>query len=308
MAFKFSVVVETSNVHDDNEIPVEDSLKRIVEWSKNLDREIIVVDSTEDKRVKKACSAYPEIIRVSQPGALYPECKNLGFHHSKGDIVVFLDSDCVIEDGWFEEMAKSFEQDIDAVTGFTHFKLSSLRRKVLSWPVFLPKPDWEQTSTFMGNNVAVKREFFERFPLPEGFPDITASSIVIAGWDWHKAGVRMFFNPKMEVSHTFYPHVFTNNLNAGFSNVLVRQKEPSFPLSKPFMYLHFLFPIVTYVPRLFHDFRGMIRARKLLRLSFLEIVPACLLLSYYRFCNMLGMVVALIYPGFFNRPGQKKAF
>lgn len=307
---RFSIVIETTNAHEDNDITLEQSFNEISSQARVLESyELILVDCTKTDRIKHILTHFPSIRHVPKPGAGYVESKNYGFTVSTGSIIVFVDCDCVLQQGWFDRVKNAFAQDnIDILTGYTHYPLRDTMCKVLTVLDFNPSRRFQPTRTFIANSVAVKREVLERHPFPEGLPNITAASNSILAWRWHYHGNRMYFDPQMEAIHNFYPNVFKNRLNAGFGNILVRKSERSFPFAKWLERLHVLFPLVFYLPRCTYDALRVVRMRCLLDLSVLQLPIACLLVLYYRFVDMLGMELALIYPRYFYRPGQVKKF
>ncbi len=304
---RFSIIIETTNVHEENSVGIQHALPQIVSQTKGENAEIILVDGTEGGAVKKLLKKYPAIKHIPKPGASYAECKNTGLKSSKGDIIVLLDSDCVIQQDWFKNMKDTMEKGVHIVTGFTHYPLTNLHSKVLSVFDFLPEGKYQLTDRFSANNLAVKREIYEKQQFPEGLPDITAASVGILGWKWNQSH-EILFNPKMEVKHNYYPNVFTNRLNAGFGGIVMRKAEPRFPLARLLTYTGILFPFIFYLPRVIKDIRRMTSARKLLKIKWYEYHSACLLIAYYRFVEMIGMAVGIAYPLYFTRPGQIRAF
>ncbi len=304
---KFSIIIETTNVHEENTICIQHAIPEIILQTEGEDAEIILVDGTEGDTVKKLLEEYPPVKRIAKPGASYVECKNIGLRHSNGDIIVLLDSDCVIQKNWFAHMKKTMESGNPIVTGFTHYPLTNLKAKVLSVFDFLPEGRYENTDRFSANNLAVKREIYETLQFPEGLPDITAASVGILGWKWHQH-YNILFNPRMEIQHNYYPYVFRNRLNAGFGGIVMRKVEEKFPLSKLLKCTGILFPFIFYLPRVIKDIRRMTSARKLLKIRWYEYYPACALIAYYRLIESFGMLLGIIYPRYFTRPGQIRAF
>ncbi len=302
---KFSIIIETTNVHEENNIGIQHALPEIVKQTKGENAEIILVDGTKADTVKKLARKY-QLRYFSRPDAGYAECKNHGLKHSKGDVIVLLDSDCVLQPEWFKNMKQAMSRKTDIVTGFTHYPLTNLRAKVLSVFDFLPEGKFTKTNRFSANNLAVKREIYEKQRFPEGLPDITAASVGILAWKWHQKH-DIIFNPKMEIKHNFYPAVFNNRLNAGFGGIIMRKAEKRFPQAQLLSSTGILFPFILYAPRVVHDIKRMTKARKLLRISWMEYLPACILITYYRFIEMIGMAIALCRPSYFSRP-QIRAF
>lgn len=270
--------------------------------------EIIVVDCTRSKRIKNILKKYPGIKYVQKVNASYAECKNHGFRKSTGDIIIFMDSDCLIKPDWFYHMKKTLnKKNIDVCTGFTHYPLHGIRHKVLSVLDFLPRQRFQRDDRFLGNNVAVRREVIEKYPFPEGLPD-TFASISILCWLWYRHGYKIYFNPRMGIIHTFYPDLLQSHLVRGYDAIAIRQQEPTYPQVAMLKRLKIFFPFIWYLPRVLNDWKYISRSRHLLKVSTLELPLAYLLSAYYRLLDVVGMEIALLYPRYFTKPELKRAY
>ena len=88
--------------------------KEVVDPSK-----IIVVVSGEDNTVKLINEHFPSIQLIKHDGKLLPgAARNIGWKQTKGDIVAFLDADCIALDNWFNNISDTFNKsEINVVTG-----------------------------------------------------------------------------------------------------------------------------------------------------------------------------------------------
>jgi len=74
--------------------------------------EIIVVDSSTDMETQKIVSVYADIKYVRfYDGRNTAVSRNIGINVSDGEIVVFIDDDCNVEDGWLEGIAEGFSNE-----------------------------------------------------------------------------------------------------------------------------------------------------------------------------------------------------
>jgi hypothetical protein len=101
----------------------------------------------------------------------YYEKKNAGGAAAKGDILVFLDSDVLPEDGWLERLLAPFRQTNAAVVaGATYLEPATLyTRAVAAFWFFPPRSDEEglvPADTIYGNNIAFRRQVFLKHPYP----------------------------------------------------------------------------------------------------------------------------------------------
>jgi len=98
-------------------IPVRDQPEDLIECLKALENvrypedrlEIIVVDDGSKKDMSQiVMSANARIIRHEESkGAA--ACRNIGAENVKGDILAFLDADCIAGEGWLEELVPFFQ-------------------------------------------------------------------------------------------------------------------------------------------------------------------------------------------------------
>jgi hypothetical protein len=108
---------------------------------------------------------------VPGPGLHYYELKNLGATRAHGEVIVFLDSDVIPEEGWLLGLLRAFESPaVHVVCGNTYIELEGLYSKAfaLFW-FFSPRVDSNglvPVESFYANNVAFRREIFQARPYP----------------------------------------------------------------------------------------------------------------------------------------------
>ena len=100
--------------------------------------EIIVVDSSEDidqnlaNKYKIKAESYGLKLRyiIDRPPTGVAASRNVGIKNSKGDIIVFIDDDCVADKYWLENLAKEFnDEDVAVVGGKISWELDSMNNK-----------------------------------------------------------------------------------------------------------------------------------------------------------------------------------
>ena len=104
----------------------------------------------------------------------YFRAKNLGAQHTHGDIIIFLDSDVVPEDGWLSSIVSPFKgAAVDVVCGRTYITTEGLYDSAcaLFWQFPLRDPceglvEVEISSVF-SNNIAFRRHQFVQMPFPD---------------------------------------------------------------------------------------------------------------------------------------------
>jgi len=101
---KVSVVILTRN----SEKTIRKCLESLLNQSFKP-HEIIVVDHSDDRTPEIAKQMGAKVIRVSRKGRGY--ARNIGIREAVGDIIVFIDSDCIAHPLWLENLIKEFEKN-----------------------------------------------------------------------------------------------------------------------------------------------------------------------------------------------------
>lgn len=132
--------------------------------------------SGEDIRAALAAihplAGWPGVLSLLEEAGLdYYQKKNAGFARCSGDVVVFLDSDLVPEEGWLEAMLQPFADSRKSVVmGLTHLDTHSLyqRAVALFWifPAREPQAGLRAGAPLVSNNIAFRSPLFARMPFP----------------------------------------------------------------------------------------------------------------------------------------------
>jgi len=98
------------------------SIKRFTECS-NSDVEVIVVDGRSNdgtlniahEFVTRYKNSFYDVKLVQDPGKSLPYARNIGFKHSQGETVVFLDGDMILQYGFIKHFKKVLSKDYDVI-------------------------------------------------------------------------------------------------------------------------------------------------------------------------------------------------
>lgn len=104
-------------------IPMFNAEKTIIQTLRGLenqtinDFEVIVVDDGSADNSSKLVTEFKNESELSvklihQENSGPAKARNLGVEHSEGDIIIFLDSDCIPTENWIEEMIKTLDGKI----------------------------------------------------------------------------------------------------------------------------------------------------------------------------------------------------
>jgi hypothetical protein len=113
---------------------------------------------------------------VELPGLRYYELKNEAAKKASGDIIVFLDSDIVVQPGWLQVLLEPFkDRDVQVSAGVTGFLPEDFMSRTFALIWFFPlpndRPEKLAKRALHANNVAFRRNWFLKNPYPsnDGF-------------------------------------------------------------------------------------------------------------------------------------------
>lgn len=169
------------------------------------DFEAIVVDDESNDRTAEAAKKFPKARVLRQKHAGPAVARNFGTREAKGGIVVFTDSDCVLDRDWLAEMLKPFD---DASIVGVQGSYKSNQKEIVARLIQLEienrheKMANKKDIDFMGTYSAAYRKsvFMEMKGFDESFP-IASGEDTDLSFRINEAGYRMVFNPKAIVFH-----------------------------------------------------------------------------------------------------------
>ena len=129
--------------------------------------------------------------------------RNVGAESSEGDIILFLDSDCIVTENWYEEMLKPFEdKDVVAVQGAY---INAFPENIISTyeqiQIDLRQPKtMTEIDNFASYSLAIRRDIFEKAGgFDESFKTSSAEDTFLS-YKVNKFG-KIVHNPKARVKH-----------------------------------------------------------------------------------------------------------
>jgi glycosyltransferase involved in cell wall biosynthesis len=162
-----SVIIPSYN----SEKTISGCLTSLSDQSYKSDFVIILVDSSKDKT--------PSIVRSQFPGILYYQfekkidpgtARNYGVKHSTGDLILFIDSDCVAEKDWISRHVQ-FHNDHPEVAAIGGSVINGNHSKdIVGWSSyfgefreFLPQNPENFTFHIPTLNISYKRWIFKKY-------------------------------------------------------------------------------------------------------------------------------------------------
>ncbi len=173
--------------------------------------EVIVVDSSNDGTGEFIKAGFPTVRLLRIPHRTLPGlARNLGIEVAQGDILAFIDADCVPEPLWLDKMIREHAKGNCAAVGGS--VLNGFPLNPVAWSGYMLEFN-ERLPTFPKRfvdllptcNVSFQRSIFERYGL---FPtDLWPSEDHLFSWRLICAGEKLLYNPDIQVRHLFRPHL-----------------------------------------------------------------------------------------------------
>jgi cellulose synthase/poly-beta-1,6-N-acetylglucosamine synthase-like glycosyltransferase len=207
-----SIVIPSYN----SERTIAKTLKSLLNQDYEGKYEIIVVDSSTDK-TPEIVSKFPvKLIRQKPKGPA--AARNLGVRKAKGEIVVFIDSDCIAPRNWLRNLLKPFsDKTIVAVSGTYRTKnKESIIARFAGYEIEHRHERMKKLETidFVGGfNCAYRKDVFLKFG---GFDTkFIQSEDGELSYKIAKKGHKIKFNPSAYVYH-YHPDSLTKFLKQKF--------------------------------------------------------------------------------------------
>ncbi len=193
-------------------IPSHNSEKTIRKCLDSLDKqsftgeyEIILVDSSKDQT--------PDIIRANYPAVRFIHlhqktdpgtARNMGVAEAKGDIIAFIDSDCIAAPDWLARIFTAHEDEIDAVGGAVRNgngegDLVGLAGYIAEFREFTPGQPKREVIHTPTCNISYKKRIFEKYG---GFQrEYYPQEDLVFNYKLSDEGERIIFDPAIQVFH-----------------------------------------------------------------------------------------------------------
>lgn len=162
--------------------------------------EIILVDNGSTDGTLAIANQY-DIGIFLHPDVNVGAVRNYGVVKASGELIVFIDSDCVVETDWLQRGLTSMNEQYGAVGGL--YLLREQPAWIERYWILQSARNFAYQTSFVGGCIFIRREAFEAV---EGF-----SEVMSAGEDTdltqrlRDAGYRLKIDPQLSVVHLGYP-------------------------------------------------------------------------------------------------------
>jgi glycosyltransferase involved in cell wall biosynthesis len=213
-----SVIIPMFNA-EKNILPLLESLDRQI----RQDFEVIVVDdgSTDKSRdLVDTCLTrfrYP-LTLISQPNAGPAKARNIGVENTKGDLIIFLDSDCITPSDWISEMVLPLTGDIAGCNcGYKTKNDESLVARYIGYEIArrherLDKNNIDTVGSYSAS--FIKDIFLKAGGFNTEYRTASGEDFDLS-FNIHKLGYRLVFTDKTFVFH-FHPDTLRKFLKQQF--------------------------------------------------------------------------------------------
>jgi hypothetical protein len=309
----YSVIIEWENVLLAGSSRAVEMLRRLAIQMRSLrqrgvEGEALLVQEADDPMPESLAQVIQNVFGAAAGSVRavpvlqkrYYEKKNEGAAAAKGDILVFLDSDVLPEDGWLERLLAPFTQTNAAVVaGATYLEPATLyTRAVAAFWFFPPRTEEEglvRADTIFGNNIAFRRQVFLEHPYPvlgqyRGQQGVQLRAL-------RQKGLEIYLQRGARCAHPApngLAHFFRRAVCEGYDNIISRRAAGESRLPWRHTYWSFRSWLRTSLQAI-RDRRGS------LNLSTVDVVAASVIAFCYIGLMVLGEIMTRIDPSIVPR-------
>ena len=247
-----SVIIPSYN----SEGTINGCLRSLQEQSYREDYEIILVDSSTDRTPEIVSETYPNVrlihlSRQTDPGT----ARTIGIGESKGELIAFIDSDCMAADNWLENIslahASSYNVIGGSVSNWNHGNSPvSWAGYISEFREFIPERPMGEVSHIAACNISYKKEVFRKHGAFKS--GLYPQEDLVFNVRLSKAGEKILFDPTVKVHHqtrTRWRDFLQHQERIGF---ITSQVLKVIPLKGSFIVRHptlapFLLPLLPFV-------------------------------------------------------------
>ncbi|HHT9138138.1 MAG TPA: glycosyltransferase [Candidatus Wunengus sp. YC60] len=184
-------------------------LSSLQNQSINENMEIIVVDSSTDNTATIIKETFPDSILYKFSERKFPgDARNFGVSKSRGEIIAFIDTDCVADKDWVEEIRKAHQSSYPVVGGII---ANGNPESYIGWAAYfcefsqwMPQSSRRYMVEIPTCCLSIKRWIFDKYgPFLEG----TYSEDTAFHWKLGNDGHNPLFVPSIKVAHKNVRHL-----------------------------------------------------------------------------------------------------
>jgi len=213
----------------------------------NDEIEIIVVNSSQDNIKEIIQSKFPDVNVIQlEKRAFTGDAKNVGLKKARGNIIAFIDSDCIAEKNWLSTIKKLYTQGHKLVGGsignMNPGNIVSKAEYFLELIQLSPGSRARYVSLISTANCFFAREIFDKHG---NFPTIRKGVDMLFSYNLIEKKEKILFSPEMKIYHActtnFLKYLKKQVLHGEYS--ILARKEAGMPgsfLSNNLIFIPFL--------------------------------------------------------------------
>jgi glycosyltransferase involved in cell wall biosynthesis len=183
---------------------IDDCLAALEQQDFCLAYEIIVVDSSSDGTADFVTQHYPQVKLVHLPQQTDPaQARNLGAQQAQGEVLAFIDADCIAATDWLRRLYEIIQQGYEAAGGAI---VNGNGDTLVSWAgymcefrEFLPQGIPRDVNNLTLGNAAYQQTAFR---CVKGFPThYFPQEDQVFHHKWRQSGYCIRFDPQIVVAH-----------------------------------------------------------------------------------------------------------
>ena len=230
---------------------------------RDVDYDIIVVDSSTDGTPDLVKAKFPDLKIMHSSIRLLPGgARNLGIKQASGKLIAFIDSDCIAERDWLDNLVKVIKRlDCDVLGGaiktLTAYHVFGAVSYLTEFSEFMPGRPVEKAGFIPTCNMICKKDIFDKAGM--FLDDRLSGEDKIFGEKVWETGGAIYFCPTAIIWHNDrknFTAFIKHQVSLGFASAEARREkkmEGAILLKLPF-----LIPFIPFI-RLFRLFYRLVR-------------------------------------------------
>lgn len=233
---------------------IRDCLDSLVRQTSNYPFEIIIADSSDNGTTQLVESEYPQVKLIKLTKQTPPgPARNAAIEKAQGQIIACIDSDCVAEQGWIDNIVAAHQKEGKVIGGAiingTPRSFIGTAEYYVEFSEYHPAQKQSNCRMIPTCNLSFARSIFKKiggFETAGGV--LTKAEDLLFCYRINQCGIPILFEPTICVYHknrVRLNQVISNQHSLGFHSAVVRRivkVKGSFLVKHPFFFL--LIPLI----------------------------------------------------------------
>jgi len=300
-----SVVIETINEEAEPKLSLDDVLEGLAAQTYPVEKiEIIVVIDRGNRPLQEHVRhTHPAVKVVETERSTYYSMKTAGARAATGDIIAFLDSDCVPVPGWAERIAARIAAGADVVAGKTRYPEGARLARTFDFFNFgyIQGNEDGLANGFLPNNVAFRRAVFLDHPFDSRIRRGGAGHLL--GNTLRALGYVLAYEPGQRVTHNCYEvgDEILMRVKSGYDSVNLAGIDSEQVIEETQYLRRSSFPLLLiFVRRVTFDFRAALTNRQDLGISLVQVPYFLAMAPIMRGLEMVAAMITILRPNYFK--------